>query len=491
MRVTTVVNLVVLLGLVSHAPADEFTILDDTGKTVTLEARLAATEQGLTVLERRDGRWEIVPNSQVRDRKPGDGPVPITPDEMLDNFRKEFGEDRVRGLSEPPFLVVLVLAAPLPKSAEVRVSGLLKKAGKFLKTVERVFDEFLKDVRLPSTEARYPLAMLIFETDDAFIEYARDVTGGRGLSAENIAGFYSALSNHLAIRLTECQTFETPLHEAVHQLVHNRGILPRLGGVPAWLNEGIATGFEGNGEKIAGGPLRINSRYARMTMNARAVDWPQVIADDGAFRGDVLAGEAYAHAWSLHWFLVTKLPSRYSEYLKRQGARSPLSRVTAQEREKEFAEVFGKPSAELQRDFADWLQVQSRKQRVLFDDLPVGVSKTVSNLAEVEMTAVRRLDNGGALEVEGRLKNISTLRPMSFHVTVETDGGAYADWYLPQVPTLKTVPLPKQNAIKRMKNSPGGPSSLFAVRVRAVVPESEEGQSWKRGELPIPVFGDR
>jgi hypothetical protein len=145
----------------------------------------------------------------------------------------------------------------------------------------------------------------------------------------------------------------------------------------------------------------------------------------------------------------------------------------------------------LQGDFADWLQVQSRKQRVLFDDLPVGVSKTVSNLAEVEMTAVRRLDNGGALEVEGRLKNISTLRPMSFHVTVETDGGAYADWYLPQVPTLKTVPLPKQNAIKRMKNSPGGPSSLFAVRVRAVVPESEEGQSWKRGELPVPVFGGR
>ncbi len=150
MRVTSLAKFLFFLALASHTAADEFTILDDRGKTVTVEARLAGTEQGLTVLERRDGRWEIVPNAQVRDRKPGDGPVPITPDEMLDNFRKEFGEDRVRGLSEPPFLVVLVLAAPLPKSAEVRVTGLLKKAGRFLKTVERVFDEFLKDVRLPA-----------------------------------------------------------------------------------------------------------------------------------------------------------------------------------------------------------------------------------------------------------------------------------------------------------------------------------------------------
>ena len=93
------------------------------------------------------------------------------------------------------------------------------------------------------------------------------------------------------------------------------------------------------------------------------------------------------------------------------------------------------------------------------------------------------------LEVEGKLKNLSPIRPMSFHVTVETDSGTYGDWHVPALAVNQTAPLPKQFAQKVMQNARGGPSQRFIVRVKSAIPESEEGQRWKRGELPVPVFG--
>ena len=49
--------------------------------------------------------------------------------------------------------------------------------------------------------------------------------------------------------------------------------------------------------------------------------------------------------------------------------------------------------------------------------------------------------------------------------------------------------LPVQHVNKAMQNGPlQRPSSSFRVRVRAAVPDSEEGQEWKAGKLPVPVF---
>jgi hypothetical protein len=71
---------------------------------------------------------------------------------------------------------------------------------------------------------------------------------------------------------------------------------------------------------------------------------------------------------------------------------------------------------------------------------------------------------------------------------VETEAGTYADWFVPNLGTLKTSPLPRQFVQKLMDNAPGGPSQKFRVKVRAAVPGGETAQLWQRGSLPKPVF---
>ena len=467
--------------------ADTFTVREDDGNKVTIEARLAGEGQGVLALERTDGRIEVVPQEQILKREPGPDPEPLSGDTVLERLAERFGREKFRSLADTPYAIGLVLAEPLPKQYEPKAATFLKKAASFMKTVEKVFISFIDDMKIDIVKPRYPLVLLIFETDDDFMKYADAETGGRGLSAGNILGFYSGLSNRLAIRMSECHTFETPLHEAIHQQVYNRGVLQRLSPAPAWFNEGIATGFEGNGDKINGGPLKVSARYSKAAARARTVDWDDVVADDKAFRGDVLAGQAYAHAWSIHWFLATKYRKQYVNYLGVLSQKQPLAKDAATTRLADFETAFGKPVGKLQSEFPQWLEQAAKKQKVTLNDTkPPGYTVTQSNLAEVEMNAVRT--SNGPLEVGGQMRSISHIRPMSFHVTVETDAGTYAEWFHPNIAPLKVVQLSKQTVQKRMENAPGGQSSTFRVRVRAVVPDSEIGQQWQRGQLPVPAF---
>ena len=103
------------------------------------------------------------------------------------------------------------------------------------------------------------------------------------------------------------------------------------------------------------------------------------------------------------------------------------------------------------------------------------------------MTAMKN-QRGSVPEVGGTMRNMSQIRPMSFLVTVETDGGTYAEWFLPNVAPQKISQLPPQFARKPMKGSPGGPSETFRVKVKTAVPDSETGKAWQRGQLPVPVW---
>jgi len=487
---TTVLLAALLLS--PQARADRFTYTDKQGETVNVEARLAGSGQGMHALELDDGSIRLVPQRAVTKREVAEGPEPIDTNEMIERLTEKFGKEKFRAYDRKPYVIGVVLAAPLPKSHESRVRGLLATAATFMRRVETNFMKYARNVRFPTKPPRFPLVLLIFESDDDFETYTKEVTGQRGISAQNIAGFYSGLSNWLSIRLTECSDFEVPLHEAIHQQVYNRHVLQRLGPTPAWFNEGIATGFEGDGTKISGNPTLLNARYALRANKAAAIDWANVVGDDKAFRGDVLAGDAYTHAWSLHWLLVTKYKVAYSNYVKTLAQQQALSKVTAEERTREFEEAFGKSVRELQQEFRQQLEIAIRKQKPKLKNQPRrGYSLTQSNLGEVELKAVRRLDLGGAMFVEGRLKNISPIRDLAFHITVETTAGTYAEWYLPSVKMKKMTALKLQRVNKLMKNAPGGQSATLHVRVRSIPPDSETAATWKRGQLPIPVFGGR
>ncbi len=492
----TVIALFLLFGaFFSHAKSirgDTFTIREDNGNLAVIDARLVGDDQRMMALERADGRIEIVPHSQIQKRQVGPDPDPISCATMIERLTETFGADRFRAYADAPYVVGLVLSEPLPKVYEAKAATCLKKGAAFMKTVEKVFLEFVRDLKIDTEKPRFPLVLLIFETDDDFMRFAAEETGGRGLSPGSMLGYYSSLTNRLVIRMSECHTFATPLHEAVHQQVYNRSLIRRFAPVPVWFHEGIATGFEGNGEKINGGPTKVSSRYARAAMLVKTVDWDDVVADDKAFRGDILASEAYANAWSIHWFLVTKYRKQYIEYLQLLGEKQPFQTEDGQTRVRDFEKVFGKSIGRLQNEFPKWLEQAARTQRIsLAENKPPGHLVTQMNLAEVEIVAEG--NRGSAIEAEGRMRNLSQIRPMSFYITVESDAGTYAEWYLPNVAPRNgsANPLPKQFLQKTMKGAPGGAAQKFRIKVKAAVPDGEIGKTWERGQFPIPVWSDR
>lgn len=483
-----------LLWLPQPVWCDTFTIREDDGNTAVIDARLIGEGRGVVALERTDGRIEIVPQQQVMKRVVGSDPEPITCETMIKRLKEKFGEDKFRFTAAPPYVIGLILSEPLtgPKSALYNRNAAicLKKGAAFMKEVEKGFDDYVRKLKIDLEKPRYPLVVLVFETDDDFVRFHAEDTGGRGLAAEVTQGYFNPLTNRLVIRMSECHTFATPLHEAVHQQVYNRSFLRRLAPIPVWFDEGIATGFEGDGDgtKIKNGPLKINTRYARRAMQATTVNWDDVVADDKAFRGDILAGEAYAHAWSIHWFLLTKYQKKYIEFLQVLREKPPLQIDDAETRTQDFERVFGKRIGQLQSEFPAWLHREAERLTTSSDDAPPpGFLKVQTNLAEVEMKAADA-EGESVMVAEGRMRNLSQVRPMSFHIAVVTGGGSYAEWYIPNAAPLKETALPRQIARKQMKDSPGYPPRTFQIKVKTTVPDSETDRAWQRGEFPVPVW---
>lgn len=367
MKFASLIALIVILHLAEATHADEFTYVNEDGDTVIAEARLAGSGQGVHALELADGQILIVPQAAIQKRTIKDGPKPIDEDQMVTQLKKMFVEERLLVETARPFVMCLILAGPKSDDPKLRLKqAMLKKAGSFLRTVQNTFLKFIRTARVETKPLPYPLVVLIFEADQNFNQYAAIVTGNRGLSAQNIAGFYSGVSNQLVLRMSECDTFETPLHESIHMQVHNRGIFQRLAPVPTWLNEGMATGFEGDGSKVRNGPSTVSDVYSKLATRTRRLDWKEIVENDRAFRGDVFAGEAYGHAWGLHWLLVTKYRSEYGKYIRLMSNKAPLSIDKPDVRAKDFESVFGKP-AELQTEFQAALTRALRRKRTRLD----------------------------------------------------------------------------------------------------------------------------
>lgn len=479
---------IVLVGVAPlPGAADEFTYRDAKGESITVSARLAGSEQGSLALEKADGAIDVIPQAAVTKRVPGDGPDPLTPDQMEARLKERFGDETFRSLVQRPFVVGLVLSEPLNRTEEARTKVFLQKVARFMKRIEGVFDSYTKSARFRSDDVKYPLVVLVFETDDEFDDYTKTVMkGGRGLAAANISGFYDGLTNWLALRLSECHDFAVPLHEAIHQQVYNRGVVQRLSPVPKWFHEGIATGFEGNGDRISVGPNRISKRFAELALQPTRIDWDVVANKDAAFGANVLAGDAYTHAWSMHWLLVTRYKDQYSEYVAALSKKKTLEKESEEQRRDDFKNAFGKTPAELQKEFAAALQLGLKRQKIRFDKPQAGLSRAQRNLADVAVTAVNR---NGALHVQGKMMNISPIREMAYYITIETNAGLYADWYIPRLPSRRTTNLKPQIVRKRMANAPGGYSATFRVRVRAVTPDSDAAKGWRENKFPVPVFG--
>lgn len=442
----TLLALVLIAAVERTARADEFTYIDESKQEQRVDARLAGSGQGFFALELADGSWRLVPEAAVSRRQPGPDPEPITPPELGAQLESRFTAELFRYKAEGPFLVGLVLQAPLPAETDTKVEGFLDKAIKFYQSIDRMFTRFGEQMKLELQPSRFPLTMIIFETDELFEQYADEATGGRGLSSQNIAGFYSALTNELVLRLDECDSFAVPLHEAIHQQVFNRGVFQRLAPVPVWFNEGIATGFENDGTAIRANPQQINRTFAGLAQRPLGLSYDAIIAADESFQGDVTAGDAYVLAWCLHWQLVTAYPAEYTAYIQQLGRLEPLQ-PRGDDRAHEFQTAFGRSPAQMTSTFADLLRAQARRERVKLEppQIAVGNLVTQDNTGLVEIGLVRRGDLGGRLQCIGKLKNLSPFRTLSFRVAlVPPGGGQTIEWTMPDVAPNRTVNLERQ-----------------------------------------------
>ncbi len=480
--------LCVVLWLALPVCGDDIRYVTEEGTQVTTRARLIGSGQGFQALERWDGQIQLVPNGAIQARDMMGDPEPIDIAGMQSLLTELFGAENVRFEGKAPFLVCMVLDGTLDRAGEQRCTQFIKKACTFMKNVDGVFLRYARSMKFPIRDLQFPLVLLIFESDDDFESYAQLATGGRGISAANIAGFYSILTNWLAVRMSTCDTFEVPLHEAIHQQMYNR-VLQRLAPIPKWFDEGIATGFEANGQNINVHPVQVNSRYARQSQRlATGVEWRTIVADDQAFTADVLAGDAYTLAWCLHWMLVTQHEDAYQNYVAGLSQLAPLAELGNRERLQQFEDTFGHSVREMQSGFGSAIELGIRRQKVdLRDPMRPGYVEQQQQLGAVQVKAV---GNGrGQVGVEGRLKNISPLRSMTYYVTVETQGGQYADWVLADVRPSQTVNLPPKVANQVIPGTRSGPSTAFQVWIRSVAAESPTAGQWKDGRVPGPVTG--
>jgi hypothetical protein len=481
------VSLALIACATSILSADEFQYLDSERNEITLQARLLGSGQGFHALEREDGQIRIVPSAAILNRTINDGPTPLDSQQMADRLREIFTPELTRIEIQKSMVVAMVLAAPLEKSAEGHASAFIRKAARFMNNVDGVFGKYADTMKFPVRELRFPLVLVIFESDEDFEKYADEATGGRALSASNITGFYSGLTNWLAVRMSACDSFEVPLHEAIHQQMYNR-VLQRLAPIPKWFDEGIATGFEGSGERINTNPIKVNPRYARQaTKLPSGVQWSMVVGEDASFTADVLAGDAYTHAWCLHWMLATQHKENYQAYVQHLSQREPLSRTTTAEEHRLFQSIFQTEMNQLQSEFPQVLQQACKRQKVVLTEPPPGKANSQQALGQYSIDAVSLSDLGGRLQVRGMLRNISPLRPMTFYVTVETETGMYADWLVPDLKPREQQALPAQLVTKSFPMRERGEPGRFRVFIRSTPASSRQAALWKEGQLPPPV----
>lgn len=460
----TILVLTLLGTLAPTVRADKFTFTDLDGETKTVDARLAGSGKGAVLLETDDGQWKVVSDGVLQTRQPGDDPVPLTPQQMADRLTERFTPELFEYRISDPYVIGLVLSAPLDPVGKTKLKKFFGKATAFVQAIDRVFTKFAREMGLDPQPPTFPLVMLIFETNEDFNAYATKATRGQGLSADNIAGFYSGETNWLSLRLDECNSFAVPLHEAIHQQTFNRGIFQRFAPIPTWFGEGIATGFENDGAKINVDPRRLNKTYAVNAMRPFAVKFPDVIQSDEAFHGDVLAGDAYVLAWCLHWLLVTEHPQEYTEYVKQLGALEPLAEVDDGTKLSEFEKLFGIVPKNLEEIVGRQLTIAAKRQRLTLSPPtpPVGRLVTQDSMGVLELGLVRQ---GNAVQGVGNLQNLSPFRALMFRVTVIGPDNRGIQWVVPEVG-------PNRKAQLDAKLMPAGGQG-YRVQIESAIPGSE------------------
>ena len=353
-----------ILGVV-EPPATTPPIIET---TLEGRVRVQAQDGGLLLEDRQGVLWPITA-SQTPVIETLEAPfTAMTAEELSTSLKAEFGEgfEVVR----TPHYLICTNAGP----------GYGQWCGQLFERLHIGFQKFWKD-RLPGLEAPdRPLVAIAFATQKEYQDFQVTDAGGVVGAAQ---GYFSARTNRMVLfdqsasgagqsrtaaeiqkqALRNPGNIATVIHEAVHQLSFNIGLQTRYADNPVWFSEGLAMYFETPDLEARAGwktigqinPARLD-RY-RTLAKQRPLEIRSILSTDDRFRDPQLALDAYAEAWSLHFFLIRTQKEKYNLYLQQMTAKPPMKWDTPAERIADFESAFG-PLAEVERQQAKFMARQ-------------------------------------------------------------------------------------------------------------------------------------
>ncbi|HMP68363.1 MAG TPA: DUF1570 domain-containing protein [Pirellulaceae bacterium] len=359
-------------GLAPHIFADELVLTrDGVQKTVVGETVVEAQDGGI-MFRGTNGRVWVLQKDEYDQLVATDQPF-----QPLD--KQSIGKEIIAELPHG-FEVLLtnnyVLVYNTSQTYAKWVGGLYER-------LYSGFENFWKTKGIQLKPPDVPLCVLLFDSKENYNRYAQqDLGQGPG----TMVAYYNLVTNRVATYdLTGLQTTRlrdlrssdqinallaqpasealvaTMVHEAVHQIMFNRGMQQRFADTPLWVNEGMAVYFETpdlanrSGWRSMG---KINySRLARFRSNlARRPEnsLNTLLADDTRFRDSAQALDAYAEAWALNFYLLKQHQKKFVEYLNELAGKKPLRTDTPQERIELFESYFGELD-KLDKKFLDFV----------------------------------------------------------------------------------------------------------------------------------------
>lgn len=358
---------------VSHCAGMDYIDIRQDGRTHKLwgEVVVEASDGGVMFLS-QDGRLWLVQPDEIQARSTDERPfVSLTQEEVSEQL-----------------LATMPRGFRIHKTANYVICYNTSEAfaewiGSLYERLHRGFYTYWENQDIELHEPRLPLVVLVFADKASYTAHARQDLGAE---PGTIIGYFHMLSNAVVMfDLTGTQSgrgqeyrnsgevnrvlsqpgaasmVATIVHEATHQLACNSGLQTRFSDTPFWVSEGLAIYFESpdlksrRGWRGIGNVNRVRLVQMKNYLRQRPADSLRtLIQDDARFRDSSQVLDAYAEAWALNFYLLTRHKEDYLKYLKMQIAKKPLVDGDPEQRLAEFQECFGE-LGDFDQDFVRYI----------------------------------------------------------------------------------------------------------------------------------------
>ncbi|MDO4551126.1 MAG: DUF1570 domain-containing protein [Planctomycetia bacterium] len=351
----------------------------ETGDEITSVGRTLemAQDGGLLFQERNGGIHAIEPQMIVKGTRNNVAFTPFSREEMEENLREEFPKD-FKIYRTKHYLICYNTS-----------STYARWCGNLLEGLYSAFQKFWEGKDFELLEPEFPLVMIIFSSVKDYKAYGADALGEM---EDTIVGYYSIATNRMVCYdLTGAEVYAamrkvsatvtyralsrailnrpqaegqiaTIIHEATHQLAHNRGMVARFADVPLWYNEGISLFFETpnmKSEKGWASAGRLNRSRAIQHKNylvrRQEGSLRKMLSDDSILRSPETGADMYAEAWGLTYYFLKVRPEDFVKYAKKISTKKPLLWDDKEVRIQNFEECFGNVE-EVERDFIKYMK---------------------------------------------------------------------------------------------------------------------------------------